>query len=400
MKLYFLQFSEKKSPISAGKIKPQAEGFIFYKNKGVLEDFFLAQDISDGSKYRVFDLGSATVTYKYGMPKQINRLLNWKVRRKHLFCAVFNFIIKNKYTHIYIRRPNVVDSIFIDFLAQLKERRVKIIYDIPTYPYDGELPSKKLKIDRKYRKELKRYVDLIVSPSPITKGNKIFGIPFISIPNGVVVDHISVCQSMAYPDGAIHAIAVAGLSPWHGYDRFITGMHNYYRKGGKRNIVFHIVGGGASFPVYQQYKELIKKYALESHVILHGMKFGKDLDHIYNKCNIAVASLAFHRTDIYRSSALKTREYLAKGLPMYASTRIDILPEDGEFVHYCSQDESPVDMDDFIGFYDCVYTEADSYITVHDNIREFARKTCDIRELMRPLMEYIAEGNIDRAAEK
>ncbi len=390
MKIYFLQFNEKTSPIVRGKIMPQKMAFEYFKEIGCIDDFFLVEDTSNVNNQREFYTGTKTITYKFEFPNRINRYLNWKFRRRVLLNSISDYIITNHFTHIYIRRPNVVDAVFINFLRQLKDHNVRVIYDIPTYPYDDELPPEKLKIDKKYRPELQKYVDLIASPSPIVEGDKIFGIPYIDVPNGVIVDNIKECEGEKYSDNTISAIAVAGLSRWHGYDRFIEGLNNYYESGSKRNIVLNIVGGSDKSPVYQEYKNLIEKYNLKNHVILHGAKFGPELDAIYDKCNIGIASLAFHRTNVYSSSALKTREYLAKGLPIYASTRIDIHPENGEFIHYCKEDDSPIFIDDFIKFYDSVYSGADTYKEVHNKIRNFARETCDIRELMRPLIEKLA----------
>ncbi len=49
-------------------------------------------------------------------------------------------------------------------------------------------------------------------------------------------------------------------------------MGQYYIAGGKRNIIFNIVGDGMVIP---QFKQIVEKYHLK--VVFHGNKGGKEL---------------------------------------------------------------------------------------------------------------------------
>ena len=53
-------------------------------------------------------------------------------------------------------------------------------------------------------------------------------------------------------DGTIVLLAVATLAKWHGYERVIKGLYNYYADGGERNIIFNIVGNGEQNPILQR----------------------------------------------------------------------------------------------------------------------------------------------------
>lgn len=62
-------------------------------------------------------------------------------------------------------------------------------------------------------------------------------------------------------------IAVAGLAKWHGYDRILRGMGEYYKEGEKREVQFHIVGEGS--PI-EEYKRIVEKYEIAEHVTFNG----------------------------------------------------------------------------------------------------------------------------------
>ena len=90
---------------------------------------------------------------------------------------------------------------------------------------------------------------------------------------------------------------------------------------GNRKIVLHIVGTGSG---QQKLNEMIKEMNLNENVVMHGFKTGTELDAIYNKCHLGLISLATQDKDIYIHSTLKSREYLAKGLPTIATGITDV----------------------------------------------------------------------------
>ncbi len=53
-------------------------------------------------------------------------------------------------------------------------------------------------------------------------------------------------------------------------------------------------------------------------VVCHGGLYGTDLDNVFCRADIAIGTLALHRKHMQEASPLKTREYLAHGLPVIA----------------------------------------------------------------------------------
>lgn len=303
----------------------------------------------------------------------------------------WSFNIDNTVDVVYIRFIRC-DYQFLRMLKKIRKQnnKVKIILEIPTYPYDDEFMHKKVfkyivrPRDKFYRKYLFKYVDRIAT---FSDDKEIFGIPVIKIVNGIEVDLIRPKEVLKSDTGAINLIEVSASLKWHGYDRLLEGMGKYYKNGGKRNIMFHIVGDGPEIP---KYKAIVKDYGIEDHVIFYGNKTGKDLDDIYDKCELGVEVLGMYRKNLKVSSSLKSREYFAKGLPIISGCEIDILKNtDFKYNLQFPNDDSIIDIDKMVKFYDEIYNMEESKEQIIRNIRDFAYKTCDMNVAMKTIIDYI-----------
>lgn len=291
---------------------------------------------------------------------------------------------------LYIRRMEITPSV-LGFLRRLKKHNTAIIWEIPTYPYDFEnknflnhmqkLRAKlRLKEDKFFRRFLRKYVDRIVT---FSKYDEIFGIPTIVTGNGVDVDEIRERKIDNHGD-EIHMIAVAVMRPWHAYDRLIKGIKDYYDQGGSRNIVFHVVGDGS---ILDDYKRLVESYNLNDHVIFYGAKTKEEVDDIYDKADLAVESLGWHRSNVPMGTSIKTREYVSKGMPIIASTPMDIFPDGWEYAYYAPIDESNIDINEVIEYYDNLFIEK-SKEDLAKEIRTIAYEKCDMKAMMKPIIDY------------
>ena len=290
---------------------------------------------------------------------------------------------------LYIRKAEH-DASFIRFLRIVKEKNpnLKILYEMPTYPYEKErkitLRSFPIFIkDRFFRKSLKKYVDRIVT---FYNQAQILGIQTICIMNGY---NFSSCKPADYSiqQNTVHMIEVSTTAFWHGYDRIIEGMHLYYKNKGEVNFVFHMVG-----PVMAEHREMVRKYGIQKHVIFHGKKSGADLEAIYSQCSIGVDVLGGHRKDYPMSSSLKSREYAEKGIPVITSSPIDYLPENYPYQMLCSYDDTPVDMKEVARFHNGIFGN-NSVKEVAQQIQMIARERCDFHVTLKPILDYLYGGN-------
>ena len=152
-------------------------------------------------------------------------------------------------------------------------------------------------------------------------------------------------------------IGVAEVHYWHGFDRLIAGLGDYYKTTqNPRQIFFHIVGGVADSEMYNSihapgFSELMDKYNIRDNVVFHGQLFGEELNKVFDLCCFAIGSLARHRSGITVIKTLKNREYATRGIPFIYSEK------DNDFDHQpyvikAVADESPIDMRQILNFID------------------------------------------------
>ena len=336
----------------------------------------------------VMDNGE-TVTVKERTAGIHNYYVRSVLDKQHQMLDIKAYVRDKQYDACYIRY-DFSDMGFILLLKQLKMICGKIVLELPTYPYDDENKKKllsrvKLAVDIYYRKHLHNYVDYI---STFYDGYAtIFGIPSIVIPNGFDFATMSPVHE-ELPTDAVNIVAVSSMREWHGYERFLEGMKNYYQQGSNRKIILHLVGNGREYP---KYKSLTKEYHLDPYVVFHGAMHGEMLNSVYEKCAIGIDSLARHRSGIHILSSLKSREYGAKGIPMINSCKIDILEDDFPYLLRVTADESPIDMEQVLAFHDRCYKNDQTRIQVVKEIRSYIEARSGMKETLHRVVEALSE---------
>lgn len=150
-------------------------------------------------------------------------------------------------------RTVVYDKHLLNLLTALKKEGFKIVLEIPTpafvKEYINSFPKGWYKLFNflLYHKKIYRLADLIVSigeMSPVLKGleDKV-----LVIGNGIDLNEIPVIDPPKF-EKELHLIGVANVAYWHGYDRVIKGLWEYYRKTPGKKVYFHIVGDGPELP--------------------------------------------------------------------------------------------------------------------------------------------------------
>lgn len=292
--------------------------------------------------------------------------------------------------YIYIRRPRFASREMIGFLADVKavNPAIKIIYEIPTFPYDKEMSSLKMRLakskDVKYRKYLSKYVDYIAD---LSGTDYIFAIPTVQIINGIDLARVKERQHKA-ADDSIHLLCVAMFMDWHAADRIIEGIAEYENSPQAENVMLHLVGEGEKLP---SLRSLTKSLKIEDRVVFHGYCDSHKMDELYDMCDVAVASLGFHRIGVDVASTLKTREYLAKGIPFVYSGNIDVFVNNP--VDFCMKipaDDSPVDIEDVVNFFRNL-TEGESVADLTSRIRAYAEEHVGMDAAMSNVVKLLKE---------
>lgn len=274
-----------------------------------------------------------------------------KLKKRFLYGKLSSAIISEEIDFIYIRSMHNANPFTINFVKKLHKASIKILMEIPTYPYDREYSSFKRKfslyIDRSFRGTLAGYIDKIVTFSDY---DTIFGTPTIKISNGIDFDRIKLKKNLNDTSKTLNMTGVAEIHFWHGYDRLIRGVVNYYKSNPSYKVYFNIVGDFFSEIEREAILSPIKENNLEQYVILYGNRQGEELDEIFEKTDIGVGSLARHRSGITNIKTLKNREYAARGVPfIYSEYDEDF--ENKPYIMKVPADETPVNISEVIDFY-------------------------------------------------
>lgn len=166
-----------------------------------------------------------------------------KIRKRICFKPIRDFIISEGISFIYIRSFHNANPFTIQLVSQLKKHDVKVVMEIPTYPYDQEYITFKMKldllVDKCFRHHLAKLLDGIIT---FSDAKTIFGGPTIRISNGIDFDSILPKKQINDTTYELHLIGVAEIHYWHGYDRIIKGLAEYYLTKPQYKVYFHIVG--------------------------------------------------------------------------------------------------------------------------------------------------------------
>ena len=282
------------------------------------------------------------------------------LRQRIDYDCVYDYCRMNGIQFVYARCFQNANPWLIRFFKRLKKLGVKSVTEIPTYPYDQEfvgfpfMTRMGLKVDQLFRKALYKQMNAIVT---FSDAETIFGQRTIRISNGVDMDSIPLHDYHAPSDGSVHLIGVAEVHYWHGFDRLIAGIGEYYKNTpNPHQLFFHIVGGVWKSEMYDSmhapgFSELMDKYSIRENVVFHNQLFGEELNQVFNQCCFAIGSLARHRSGITVIKTLKNREYATRGIPFVYSEQdndFDYQP----YVLKATPDESPINIQQILDFID------------------------------------------------
>ena len=270
---------------------------------------------------------------------------------KHVYYApIIEYARCENIKLVYIRSHHNANPFTLRMVKRLKNIGAKVIMEIPTYPYDQEYVSRSMKfylmIDRCFRRLLAKKLDGIVT---FSNANTIFGGRTIRISNGIDFDAIPMKHTRNDTSHELHLIGVAEVHYWHGFDRLVSGLADYYRTNPEYKVYFHIVGPLSGEREREDILPLIRDNHLEPYVLLHGPLHSEELDAQFEQADFAIGSLGRHRSGITYIKTLKNREYAARGLAFtYSETDEDF--DSMPYVWKVPADESPIDIARLIEF--------------------------------------------------
>ena len=268
-----------------------------------------------------------------------------------IYSGILKSVQIKDYDFIYMRYP-MSNYFLVRFFRKIKKLNpeIKIFVEIPTYPYDKEGVNLKRKIvlfiDKLFQGNLQSYVDLIVTHYG---QSKIFNIPTYNMGNGVSDDLLFSKKKAVVDINKMRFLVVANFSFYHGVDRLIKGVAAYYNSKTDIDceIVVDLVGDG---PELFNLKKQVNDLKLENYFIFHGLKYGESLEKLYEKADIGVSTLAWHRTNVAFDSSIKSREYCIKGVPFISCAKDFDFHDNFPFRMEVGLNDSPIDIKKVINF--------------------------------------------------
>jgi len=268
----------------------------------------------------------------------------------------------------------------------MKNKRLIKLFEYPTYPYEADYKNIQPKLNRIFfvndkLRRIEDLVDLVVGMS--TEKNLKVDEKFILINNGIQLDSVRVKKQNK--KNYLNLLSIANVGFWHGYDRIIKGLYEYYKTNPEKEIYYHCVGEGSDL---ENLKTLVRELSLEKYVIFHGTKTGEDLDEVVDECDIALGSLGFHRIGLTDGTPLKAREYCARGIPFVIAYEDWDFPETFPFVYRIPKDDTPVDVSQVIKWHENLIKEHPNYSM---EMRKYAEENLSWDAKMKPVIEKIKE---------
>jgi glycosyltransferase involved in cell wall biosynthesis len=214
-------------------------------------------------------------------------------------------------------------------------------------------------------------------------------IPSCTITDGVSVDDTPFSRTPPYSGRVLNLLCIAtSFHPWQGLDRVLAGLKAYARPEPLLNL--KVVGEATA--EHRSWASVLKDNGCVKVEFL-GKRYGPELEEIFEETHIAFSPLAMFRKKLRGGSALKTREYVARGLPFVIGHDDPDLKGAGDFFLSVPPDESPVNMDDVVAFAQHVLNRGE----VSESMRQYAAACLDWRTKMSKMWQFAeevyAEGN-------
>jgi len=273
----------------------------------------------EGHEVKVISLKSNNMTSIL----QDGIILSQYVKEKNLKKKILRRITISKILDDYLSqyKPDIIYSRYISAspdIVPIFKKHAPYIVEINTDDREEFKLGKKSRniINRLTRNYFLKNASAFISVSKELMSNQNFtkfNKDFIVIGNGYDFEKIKNYKTSF--NNKIKFIFIGSPNqPWHGIDKILYMACHF------QSYEFHIVG-----PTIHDLKRNGK---VCKNVIAHGYQNHLYLENLIKECDIGIASLALHRNNMNEASPLKSREYLAYGLPIIIGYQDTDIPDD------------------------------------------------------------------------
>ncbi|MFT3714306.1 MAG: glycosyltransferase [Archangium sp.] len=199
------------------------------------------------------------------------------------------------------------------------------------------------------------------------------------VANGIDVDRMPLTGFAPFDGRELRMLFIASShAPWHGTDRLLSSLRAWK---GPTKLRLDLIGGASGAPPGTTQHE----GALTLHH--HGTLSGAALDAVFQQTTLAFSSLAMFRTGLREACVLKTREYVARGVPfVFGYDDVD-LPEPQPFFRNVGNSDAVFPIEQLLDF----AREVSSDSTTSERMRALAVDRLDWKVKMHAFHDFANE---------
>lgn len=299
----------------------------------------------------------------------------------------------SSYNRIILRYPGAYDLSFKRFF---RENEDKIILEFHSFVIDEIKILEKgvlnpLRIVLEYlnaTKVMSKSIGTIALTNEIRRRleqKSTSSMPSVVISNGVDVKKMEFTKFRPFDGKTLNLIFISStFYAYQGLDKLLSGLIRY--KGNVR-INLYLVGD-----IYLKRELSFLESMKSDRVCIHrlGRVYGDELNTYFREATIAVSTLALHRKNLSEACSLKTREYIARGIPfIYAYDDVDLTGRE-VFANKMSCDDKSLDIFEIISFAIKVSQRKD----ISEIMRDFAMRRLDWKNKVVKMYEF-AESTLN-----
>lgn len=355
-----------------------------------------------GSVYLVSRLGEQVLLRNMARPEEEPLVLpqnpacrTIKTRRASALAAALPFLEEHDVRALYFRSTGL-GLASDDFLRGAKELGVTTVLEVPTYPFWGELLGHAWAETRHrpsaapgafgdvadYWLETFRLKDRVAAVATYAHPKRLWGLPVIPLSNGYDFSSVEVTEKSGGSD-AVTLVVAATLRDNHGIDRALRGLAAYQATEPQIPVRLLIAGKGDA---EDSLKALTRELGLDESVVRFlGFLDPGGLKDLYAQADAGLSALAFHRYGVTDCSPLKSKEYLANGIPVVGTDAEHDMeaPDVAPYYLTVPSTDGPLDITAVVDF----VQEQRAQGVDRETVREASARVFDWTHIMAPVAE-------------
>nr|WP_179852322.1 glycosyltransferase [Prochlorococcus marinus] len=274
----------------------------------------------------------------------------------------------------------------------MKSRKV-IFAEFPSYPYRRILSK-----HNEFKYKIAFLLDSFCLPFVkyaytyalnIGSNRNILGLKTLFISNGIDIDsYKSKKNNFNTNKKRLNFLFIGNLINYHGLDRLINGISIFLeQKGELLELNLDIISSDTD--EYKRLKNLVNSLRLNKYINFISGVYNKQLNYYYDKADIGLSALAWHRVDITFPSNIKSREYCVFGLPYLYSGKDPLINNKFKYAFQVPGDNSPIDIMKILKFKNLIYANKQ----FPEKMKSFAAKSLNWEYAMNNFLKLLLIEN-------